>query len=184
MGMGSGRCLDPPLHRPLRFLQAPSPPSPPQAPHNCFPMLLMEARLMMPKPWVGGGWVRADQGSQGRKEHAPETPYYSPSTTRTGKREAQTNCHCLEKTMSFSRVGDPPSPSTPAGPGMQVSGPSFTSQRPDRHSGSRTDTGDPGHRDGSTAASQEVLPGSPFLWMRSSVLIQLGISGLKNHRRL
>ena len=43
---------------------------------------------MMPKPWVGGGWVRADQGSQGRKEHAPETPHYSSPTTRTEKREA------------------------------------------------------------------------------------------------
>lgn len=55
-GNESGRRLDPPLHRPLRFLQAPSLLfSPPQAPHNCFPMLLMETRLMMPKPWVGGG---------------------------------------------------------------------------------------------------------------------------------
>lgn len=60
--------------------------------------------MMMPKPWVGGGWVRADQGSQGRKEHAPETPHYSSPTTRTEKREARSH---LEKTMSFSRVGDP-----------------------------------------------------------------------------
>ena len=73
---------------------------------------------MMPKPWVGGGWVRADQGSQGRKEHEPETPHYSSPTTRTEKREARTH---LEKTMSFSRVGDPPQPCNPAGPGMQVS---------------------------------------------------------------
>jgi len=64
--LGAGRCGRP-LCWPLRHQQAPSPLSPPQTPHNCFPMLLMEARLLMPKPWVGGGWVRADQGSQGSK---------------------------------------------------------------------------------------------------------------------
>lgn len=64
----------------LRLQQLP----PPQAPHNCFPMLLMEARLLMPKPWVGGGWVRTDQGSQGRKL-AQRPPNFSTPSVRMGK---------------------------------------------------------------------------------------------------
>ena len=160
--MESGRCLDPPLHRPLRFLQAPSPPSPPQAPHNCFPMLLMEARLMMPKPWVGGGWVRADQGSQGRKEHAPETPHYSSPTTRTEKREAGP---ILRRQCPSQELVTPLHPPPLLGlecrfPGMQQF-PSCSSQRPDRHSGSRTDTGDPGHRDGPQPLLRRFILGAP-----------------------
>lgn len=117
---------------------------------------------MMPKPWVGGGWVRADQGSQGRKEHAPETPYYSSPTTRTEKWEARTH---LEKTMSFSRVGDPLHPPPLLGlecrfPGMQQF-PSCSSQRPDKHRGSRTDTGDPGHKDGPQLLLRRFILGAP-----------------------
>lgn len=172
LGMESGRRLDPPLHRPLRFLQAPSLSSPPQAPHNCFPMLLMEARLMMPKPWVGGGWVRADQGSQGRKEHAPETPYYSPPTTGQGRGRLGPT---LRRQCPSQELVTPLCP--PPLLGLECRFQAQASPHRDQ-----TDTGDPGHRDGSTVASQEVLPGSPFLSMRSSVLIQLGLFGLKNHR--
>lgn len=80
LGLGAGRRPSPPLHRPLRLQQSPSPPSPPQAPRNCFPML-----LMMPKPWVGGGWVRADQGSQGRKAAQARDSLIQPSYRKDGE---------------------------------------------------------------------------------------------------
>lgn len=39
--------------------------------------------MLMPKPWVGGGWVRADQGSQGSTSQRP--PNFSPPTLKIGK---------------------------------------------------------------------------------------------------
>lgn len=42
----------------------------------------------MPKSWVGGMWVSADQGFQGRKAAQAN---FSPLTTGTGKWEAETH---------------------------------------------------------------------------------------------
>lgn len=46
--------------------------------------------MLMPKPWVGGGWVRADQSSQGRKTAQERGRLKQPKTT-----------------MSVARIGDP-----------------------------------------------------------------------------
>lgn len=69
--------------------------------------------------------------------------------------------------MSFVRVGDPllPHPCWTWSAGF----------RPEPHLRDQTDgTGGPGHRDRSIATSQDVHPGSLFLWM-SSALPQLGL---------
>lgn len=63
----------------------PRPSPPPQAPRNCFPMLLMDARLLMPKPWVGGWWVRVDQGRKAAWARDPLTSAPLPQGQERGR---------------------------------------------------------------------------------------------------
>lgn len=81
--------------------------------------------LMMPKPWVGGGWVRADQGSQGRKAAQARDSLIQPSYRKDG--EGGGSDPPREYNVLRESWG-PATPSTPAGPGVQVSGPSHTSE--------------------------------------------------------
>lgn len=60
--------------------------------------------MLMPKPWVGGWWVRVDPGSQGRKAAQARDPLMQP---RYLEDREEGGSDPSQDAMSLARVGGP-----------------------------------------------------------------------------